>query len=86
MVGGDARDDDKYKNSAFWQLLVPPGLRWMGTRLWNVLLHSEGFLSMDTDYFKNVLRHNIGPSTFQEVRYAVCGIHMRYLFFIFFRF
>ncbi|CBN75175.1 conserved unknown protein [Ectocarpus siliculosus] len=59
-------DDDKYKNSAFWQLLVPPGLRWMGTRLWNVLLHSEGFLSMDTDYFKNVLRHNIGPSTFQE--------------------
>lgn len=59
--------DVKYKNSAFWQLLVPPGLRWMGTRLWNVLLYSEGFLRMDTDYFRKVLRHNIGPSTFQEV-------------------
>eukprot|EP00752_Nemacystus_decipiens_P007607 g6798.t1 len=60
------RGDDNYKNSAFWQLLVPPGLRWMGTRLWNVLLHSEGFLRMDTDYFRKVLRHNIGPATFQE--------------------
>lgn len=60
--------DGKYKNSAFWQLLVPPGLRWMGTRLWNVLLYSEGFLKMDTDYFRNVLRHNIGSFTFQEVR------------------
>ncbi|CAN0131397.1 unnamed protein product, partial [Hapterophycus canaliculatus] len=58
--------DDKYKNSAFWQLLVPPGLRWMGTRLWNVLLYSEGFLKMDTDFFRNVLRNNIGSFTFQE--------------------
>lgn len=62
---------DKYKNQAFWQLLVPPGLRWMGTRLWNVLLYSEGFLSMDTDYFRKVLRNNIGPATFQEVRSAL---------------
>lgn len=59
--------DDNYKNAAFWQLLVPPGLRWMGTRLWNVLLYSEGFLKMDTDFFRNVLRNNIGSFTFQEV-------------------
>lgn len=58
--------DNKYKNEAFWQLLVPPALRWMGERLWNVLLHSDGFLKMDTDYFRTILRHNIGPATFQE--------------------
>ncbi|CAN0254525.1 unnamed protein product, partial [Laminaria digitata] len=60
------KSDGKYNKQAFWQLLVPPGLRWMATRLWNVLLYSDGFLRMDTDYFRKVLRNNIGPATFQE--------------------
>lgn len=64
----------KYKNEAFWQLLVPPALRWLGKRLWNVLLHSDGFLIMDTEYFRSVLRHDIGPVTFQEASWFCCGL------------
>ncbi|KAG5189830.1 acyl transferase/acyl hydrolase/lysophospholipase [Tribonema minus] len=57
---------DKLKNEAFWQLLVPPALRWAGELFWQGVLSGEGLLRMDTDYFRAVMRHNVGGYTFQE--------------------
>jgi TAG lipase / steryl ester hydrolase / phospholipase A2 / LPA acyltransferase len=57
---------DKLKNEAFWQFLVPPALRWAGDLFWQLMLSSDGLLRMDTEYFRSVMRHNVGSYTFQE--------------------
>ncbi|CAM9431088.1 unnamed protein product [Phaeothamnion confervicola] len=57
---------EKIKTEAFWQLLVPPQLRWLGDLLWSGLVGKHGVLRMDTEFFRSVMQHNVGNFTFQE--------------------
>ncbi|CAM9458445.1 unnamed protein product [Chrysoparadoxa australica] len=54
------------RSGAFWSLLTPPALRWLGDEFWSLATHHDSLLKMDTDFFRAVLRHNIGSFTFQE--------------------
>jgi len=56
----------KSRQSAFWGLLVPPGVRAFASGLLSIFIYNENVLKMDTEYFRSVLRHNIGNYTFQE--------------------
>jgi len=60
------KSKSKGRQSAFWSFLVPPALRAFASGLLSIFVYNENILKMDTEYFRSVLRHNIGNYTFQE--------------------